>query len=298
MRRAFAVAILTSWLVLPSAAIELQIPRESPKASASLTVGITEVAVSYHRPAVKGRAVWGGLVPYGEVWRLGANNATALTFSDPVKVAGRDVPAGTYGFFAVPGPERWILILNKRPIQWGSYFYRSEEDVLRFEVTPEPGPMTEWMTFSLLPAGFGKASLTFQWEKLQFSVPIEVDVDKLVWAQYDAALLETNHDDWGVLLTAANYALERGQRLLEAKVWLDRSIALQESFWNYEAKAKLLHREGNTAEAMPLIEKAIELSKGKAPKAYTDGLEKTHKEWAASSPASAPAASNGQNPLK
>lgn len=294
MRRAVAVAILTSLLALPSFAIELQIPRESPKATASLTVGITEIALSYHQPAVKGRAIWGGLVPYGEVWRLGANNATALTFSDPVKLAGRDVPAGTYGFFAIPGPQRWTLILNKRPIQWGSYFYKPEEDLLRFEVTPEPAPMAEWMTFSLMPAGFGKASLTFTWEKLRFSVPIEVDVDKLVWAQYDSALLETRHEDWGVLLTAANYALERGQRLIEAKVWLDRSIALQESFWNYEAKAKLLHREGKSAEALPVIEKAIELSRGKAPKAYTEGLEKTHKEWAGSVPSSAPTASTGK----
>lgn len=292
MRRAVAVAILTSWLALPSAAIELQIPRESPKATTSLTVGITEIALSYHRPAVKGRAIWGDLVPYGEVWRLGANNATALTFSDPVKVAGRDVPAGTYGFFAVPGPEKWTLILNKRPIQWGSYFYKSEEDLLRFEVTPQPGPMTEWMTFSLLPGAFGQATLHFQWEKLQFSVPIEVDVDKLVWAQYDAALLETRHEDWGVLLTAANYALERGQRLLEAKVWIDRSIALQESFWNYETKARLLHRDGNSTDALPLIDKAIELSRGKAPKAYTEGLERTRKEWAATSAPAAPVASS------
>ncbi len=291
MRRAIAVAILTSLLSVPGFAIDLQIPRESPKATTSLTVGITEIALSYHRPAVKGRVVWDGLVPYGEVWRLGANNATALTFSDPVKLAGRDVPAGTYGFFAIPGPQRWTLILNKRPIQWGSYFYKPEEDVLRFEVTPEPGPMAEWMTFSLMPEGFGKASLTFQWEKLRFSVPIEVDVDKLVWAQYDAALLETRHDDWGVLLTAANFALERGQRLIEARVWIERSIALQESFWNYETKARLLHREGQAAEALPLIEKAIELSRGKAPKAYTDGLERTHKEWATAALSVAPAKS-------
>lgn len=292
MRRAVFIAILTSLLALPSAAIELQIPRESPKATASLTVGITEIALSYHRPAVKGRAVWGSLVPYGEVWRLGANNATALTFSDPVKLAGRDVPAGTYGFFAIPGPEKWTLILNKRPIQWGAYFYKPEEDLLRFEVTPQPGPMTEWMSLSLLPGGFGQASLHFQWEKLQFSVPIQVDVDKLVWAQYDAALLETRHEDWGVLLTAANYALERGQRLLEAKVWIDRSISLQESFWNYETKARLLHRDGNSAEALPLIDKAIELSRGKAPKSYTEGLEKTRKEWAVVAAPAAPAASS------
>jgi hypothetical protein len=295
MRRAVAVAILTSLLAaLPSFAIELQIPRESPKATTSLTVGITEIALSYHQPAVKGRAIWGGLVPYGEVWRLGANNATALTFSDPVKLAGRDIPAGTYGLFAIPGPQRWTLILNKRPIQWGSYSYKPEEDLLRFEVTPEPGPMAEWMTFSLMPAGFGKASLTFQWEKLRFSVPVEVDVDKLVWAQYDAALAETQSGDWGVLLTAANYALERGQRLEEARVWIDRSIALQESFWNYEAKAKLLRHDGKTAEALPLIEKAIALSRGKAPKAYTEGLERTHREWAGAAPAGAPVASTGK----
>lgn len=281
MRRAALIALSTLFFALPSFAIDLKVPRESPKASTSLTVGITDITLAYHRPAVKGRQIWGALVPYGEVWRLGANNATTLSFSDPVKLAGRDVAAGTYGFFAIPGPQSWTLILNKRPVQWGSFFYKPEEDVLRFEVKPEPGPMTEWMTFTLLPAGFGKANLSFRWEKLQFSVPVEVDVDKLVWAQYDAAIAETQSQDWGVLLTAANYALERGQRLEEAKTWVDLSISLQESFWNYEAKAKLLQREGRTAEALPLLEKAIELSRGKTPKGYTDGLEKLRKDWSA-----------------
>jgi tetratricopeptide (TPR) repeat protein len=236
---------------------------------------------------VKGRTIWGGLVPYGEVWRLGANNATTLTVTDPVKIAGHDVPAGSYGLFALPGKERWTLILSKRAVQWGAYFYKPEEDLLRFEVTPEPAPMTEWLTFTLLPASYGKTTVSFQWEKIHFSFPVEVDVDKVVWGQYDAALAETQGQDWGVLLTAANYALQREQRLEEARGWIDRSIALQESFWNYETKARLLKRDGKTAEALPLLDRAIELSRGKAPKGYTDGLEKTRQEWTSSPPASA-----------
>jgi hypothetical protein len=295
MRRALVGAVLAVLLAWPCAGIDLKVPRDSPKSIVGMTVGVTDVTLAFHRPAVKGRTIWGGLVPYGEVWRLGANNATTLTVSDPVKVAGHDIPAGSYGLFALPGKDRWTLILSKRPVQWGAFFYRPEEDLLRFEVTPEPGPMTEWLTFTILPAGFGKAAVTFQWEKLQFTFPIEVDVDKVVWSQYDAALAETQGQDWGVLLTAANYALQREQRLDEAHGWIDRSIALQESFWNYETKARLLKREGRTGEALVLLDRAIELSRGTAPKNYLDGLEKTRQEWTAPPPAT-PTSSGGSPP--
>jgi tetratricopeptide (TPR) repeat protein len=217
-------------------------------------------------------------VPYGQVWRLGANDATTIEFSDPVKVAGRDVPAGTYGLFAIPGPETWTIILNKRPKQWGAYFYKAEEDLLRFEVKPEPGPAAEWMTLTLNPVTREQATMDFAWEKLRFSIPLEFDVDGIVWAHYDAGLADPKAD-WAAYQTAAHYAFQRKQRLPEAMKWIDKSIALQESFWNYETKARLLHLEGKTAEAIPLLEKALALSRGKAPEGYQKGLEMDIEKW-------------------
>ena len=267
-----------AFLALAAAAQQLPIPRESPGATVRQNIGISSIEIAYHRPAVKGRKIWGGLVPYGEVWRLGANDATTLEISDAMKVAGHDVPAGKYGFFAIPGPEAWTLILNKRPQQWGAYFYKAEEDFLRFEVKPEAAPFTEWMTFDLYPEDRNRVRLGFAWEKLRFSIPIEADVDKIVWSRYDAALADPKAG-WDVYQAVAQYALLREQRLDEAMVWIDKSIALQESFWNYETKARLLHKAGKTREALPLLEKALALSRGKAPQGYQDGLERTRKEW-------------------
>jgi hypothetical protein len=282
MRNALAVAGL--FLFAATLRAELPMPWVSPGASIRQTVGITDIEILYHRPAVKGRKIWGGLVPYGEVWRLGANEATTLRFTDPVKVAGHDVPAGTYGFFAIPGPEKWTLILNKQAQQWGAYFYKPEQDLLRFEVTPASGPDTEWMTFTLSPEGWDKMSIGFAWEKVRWSIPVEVDVDGLVWSRYDAALADpkATADDY---LAVTKFALQRNQRLDEAMAWADKSLQMDPGFWQYEAKALLLHLKGRTEEALPLMAKAAELAKGRAPQAYIDGLEKTMAEWRAGLPA-------------
>lgn len=277
MRNA-ALFAASLFLGLAATAQELPIPRESPAATVRQGIGISSIEIAYHRPAVKGRAIWGGLVPYGQVWRLGANDATTLEISDPMKIAGRDVPADKYGLFAIPGPEAWTLILNKRAQQWGSYFYKAEEDLLRFEVKPEAGPFTEWMTLDIHPEDRDRLRIGFAWEKLRFSIPVEVDVDRIVWARYDKALADPKAG-WDVYQAAAQYAVQSGQRLDEAMAWVDKSISLQESFWNYETKARLLHKAGKTKEALPLLEKALALSRGKTPKGYQDGLETTKKEW-------------------
>lgn len=277
MRRTLAFAALTVFFSA-SLSAEMPVVWDSPRASVSQVIGITTLKIDYYRPAVKGRAIWGGLVPYGEVWRLGANEATRLEVTDPAKVAGKEVPAGTYGLFAIPGPETWTLILSRKPNQWGAYFYKPEDDLLRFEVKPEPGPFTEWMTVSLAPVGGDQVTVEIAWEKLRVSFPVAVDVDRLVWARYEAALADpkATADDY---LTVARYAQKREQRLDDAMAWIDKSIALEEGFWGHETKALLLYREGKSAEAIVHMEKALALSRGKAPQAYQEGLEKVLAEW-------------------
>lgn len=271
-----ALSLFASAVVSAQGA-QVPVPRASPAASVSLRVGTTDVEVKYHRPAVKGRKVWGGLVPYGEVWRLGANDATTVRFSDPVKVEGREVLAGTYALFAIPGPDSWTLILNKRAQQWGAYFYKESEDLLRFQVQPRTGPHTEWMSFAIAPATPESAVLEMAWETLRLPVRIDVDVPRIVWGNLDKAIAEKPDAD--SYLYAVNYALERGERLDEAMTWVDRSLALQEGFWGYEAKAKLLQRAGNVDEALPLLDKAIALARGKAPQGYITGLEEMKASW-------------------
>lgn len=168
-------------LLLAVASVSAQAPkvRQSPAASVSQDLGLTHVAITYHRPAVKGRVIWGGLVPYGKVWRAGANEATTITFSGPVKVAGHEVPAGTYAFFAIPDKDRWTLILDKSPKQWGAFSYKPSEDLLRFEATPEPAPMQEWLDYSIELTDQATATITLHWEKLAVSFPVSAEIPGL-----------------------------------------------------------------------------------------------------------------------
>jgi len=274
-------ALLLAALALaaaPSQAEEARLPQPSPAARAALTVGITDIEIVYHRPGVKGRQIWGGLVPWGEVWRLGANEATTISFSTAVQVEGHDVPAGTYGLFAIPGQDRWTLILNKQPKQWGAYFYKQEEDLLRFDVKPQPGPATEWMAFHMTPAGSDAATVEMAWDTLRVPFTVKADVERMVWEGLDRLLNGTPDAD--NYLSAVIYALQTGSRLDQAMGWVDKSLALQEtSFWGHEYKAKLLQREGKVEEAVQHLDKAMALAKGKAPQAYIDGLAKLKGEW-------------------
>ena len=168
-------------LLFAAAALSAQAPkvRQSPAASVSQDLGLTKVEISYHRPAVKGRVIWGGVVPYGQVWRAGANEATTITFSGPVKVAGHDVPGGTYALFAIPGKDRWTLILDKNPKQWGAFKYSQAEDLLRFDVTPAAAPMQEWLDYTMELADQATATVTLRWEKLAVSFPVTVEIPGL-----------------------------------------------------------------------------------------------------------------------
>jgi hypothetical protein len=261
---------------------QVRIPRVSPAASVSLDLGITNVRIDYHRPAVKGRVIWGGLVPYDAVWRMGANNATKLTVSGPFRVGGTELAAGSYALFAIPRADRWTILVNRKAEQWGAFSHDPKEDVARFDVVPRFGAAAvEWMSFTLTPAGEGKAIVELAWEKARVEFPIEVDVRKAVWSAIDAALAATPGDH-ATLLQAARYSAESGERVEEALRWIDAAMAAGESFWNYETKADLLHRLGRTAEALPLLDKAVELAgPAGAPQEYLDNVAKKKAAWIA-----------------
>ena len=182
-----------------------------------------------------------------------------------------------YGLFAIPGQDKWTLILNKKPKQWGAYFYKQEEDLLRFDVKPQTGPATEWMAFTMTPAPPDSAVIEMAWETLRVPFTVKVDVDRMVWNDLDKAL--AGKPDAEVYLTAVHYALDKGTRLDEAMTWTDKALGLQENFWAHEYKAKLLQRQGKVDEAVQHLDKAMTLAKGKAPQAYIDGLVKLKGEW-------------------
>ena len=148
-------------------------PRPSPKASVMQTIGTVEVTITYSRPAVKGRMIWGELVPYDKVWRAGANEATTFAVGQDVTVDGQKLPAGTYSLHAIPGKAEWTVIFNKDAKQWGSYSYDAAKDALRILVKPEAGEMKEWLTFSITPVAPDSGKVTLAWEKLRVSFTVK-----------------------------------------------------------------------------------------------------------------------------
>ncbi|MCH7722236.1 MAG: DUF2911 domain-containing protein [Bacteroidetes bacterium] len=148
--------------------------RISPKATVMQTVGLTDVRIDYSRPGVKGRVIWGGLVPYNKVWRAGADEATKITFANDVKINGKTLKAGSYSFFTIPTKNKWTLIFNYVADQWGAFEYNESEDALRIEVTPEAGNMQEWLAYTIIKTSDNSAVVKLEWEKLK--VPFIIDI--------------------------------------------------------------------------------------------------------------------------
>jgi hypothetical protein len=148
--------------------------RISPKAEVMQTVGFTDVSIVYSRPGVKGRTIWGKLVPYDAVWRAGANEATKITFSTDVTIEGKKLKKGSYSFFALPGKKEWTIIFNKVADQWGAFEYNESEDALRIKVKTENGVWQEWLAYTISKTSDTTAVIRLEWEKLK--VPFKVEV--------------------------------------------------------------------------------------------------------------------------
>jgi len=260
---------------------------ESPGATVSQALGLTEVTVKYHRPGVKGREIWGKLVPFGQVWRAGANEATTIAFSTPVKIGGKDVPAGTYGLFVLPASaQKWTVILSKNPEQWGAYFYKPDQDLLRVDVTPAAAPAREWLAYELEPTGKTTLTASLHWEKVRASFPIEIDVDGIYQAHLaeEIGKADAGNDakqKFAANFFAAKYWITRGEKLADAAKLLDKAEKATPSFWVFEWRARLYQKQGRLKEALALVDKAKEAAAGKAPKEYVAGLDALKAEWTA-----------------
>ncbi len=265
------------------AAAQIKIPQASPAAVVSQEIGISSVKITYHRPGVKGRAIWGGLVPWGQVWRLGANEATTIELSTAGKIGGKDIAAGKYALFAIPTEKEWTFIVSKGADQWGAFSHKDTDDVLRFTATPRTGDPAEYMQFTIMPNGPSGASVEMAWGKVRVSFPVEFGTNSLVWKGVDDAVVKVDPKDpkgWQTYLQAARYAVDSNQRLDDGLAWIDKAMAT-ESFWNYEVKAQLLHAKGRDKEAIPTMEKALELEKGKIPQEHIDDVQKMLDGWKA-----------------
>ena len=272
----------------------LRLPRASQKASVTQTVGVTDITITYSRPGVKGRTIWGDppagatgtatldeararpknapIVPYGHVWRTGANEATTFSVTDDVLVNGQKLAAGTYSLHTIPGKDEWTVIFNSDAGQWGSFTYDEKKDVLRVKAKPRPaGGNQEWLLFSIPEVTRDAAQVVLSWENVAVPFTVQVpNVEALMRARADAAIA-ANPTDWRLPLQVANvYAGD--SKWDEALRWADQSIKVKETFQNLAAKTNMLFNAGRKDEAFALGEKAV--AQGKADKVDTSGFEK------------------------
>ncbi len=271
-------------VLAPFAHAELKLPRVSQKATVMQAVGLTDVTIMYNRPGVKGRVIWGGLVPYGEVWRTGANEATSITLTEAIKINGQPLPAGTYSVHTIPTKTAWTVIFNKAVEQWGSYEYDTAKDALRIQVDPKSGAHQEWMTFSFVDVSTDAATVELAWEKLRIPFRIETDTTTQALANIKEAL-SGEVKDWETPYGAASFAFTaKLDNRTEAMKWIDQSIGLQENYWNLRLKASMLEQDGKRKDAVVIAEKAVKLGKdSKDPASEIAKTEKLIAEWKAGS---------------
>lgn len=274
-----AALVSAALLANASSAADLQLPRPSQKAQVMQTVGLTDVTINYSRPGVKGRTIWGELVPYDKVWRTGANEATSITFSTDVKVNGQLLAAGTYSFHTIPTKSDWTVIFNKKADQWGSYSYDEKEDALRVQVKAQPHEFTEWMEFSLPDIAVDKATVALDWEKLRVPFEIQVETIEHALASARAAMASLAPDDHQTAFRCASFAFQNNVAPDEARQWMDKSISIKETWLNLRVKADMLAKDGKTAEAIQFAEKAIAVGKTDAPADEIAKIEKQVAEW-------------------
>ncbi|HET9253220.1 MAG TPA: DUF2911 domain-containing protein [Candidatus Eisenbacteria bacterium] len=258
---------------------ELALPRVSPSATVTQTIGLTNLKVTYSRPGVKGRAIWGGLVPMNEVWRTGANEATTFETSDAITVAGQKLPAGSYSFFTIPANDEWTIVFSNAKGAWGSFDYSEKNDALRVKVKPGSAPHEEWMSFSfdnLTPTG---GELALRWEKVRVAIPIQVDVTEKALANSRAAVAAMKADDWRTPFRAAQYFFNVDQNVPEATQWAEKSVSIQQNYFNMSLLADMQMKAGKTKEAIATAEKAVQIGKADKDKPDTRPTEKKVAEW-------------------
>lgn len=246
---------LTAW-----AQTELKKPEASQAAKVSQRIGLTDIEISYHSPLTKGRTVWGDLVPYGKVWRAGANENTSISFSTDVKVGGKNLLAGTYGLHMITEKDAWTIIFSKNYYSWGSFFYTEAEDALRIKVTPQTCEMQDWLGYYFSNPTASSVTFELRWEKLRVPVMVEVDVPETVFQSMQKELVHINGFFWQGYNQAAAYCVSNNIHLDIAEKWLEKSISIQKNFTNLTTISKLKALQNNSTESEKLAKEAMDLA--------------------------------------
>jgi hypothetical protein len=238
----------------------LDLPRQSQRAQISQRIGITDVTISYHRPLVNERKVWGGLVPYGEVWRAGANENTTITFSGPVMIEGKPLDKGTYGLHMIPTADDWTVIFSKNSTSWGAFTYDQKEDALRVTVKSKAADMHNALTYDFDELNKDSAVAELEWEKVAVPFKISVDVHDAVQASLKKQLRNLSQYTWISWDDAANYLLGEKIALDDALTYANKSIENEDRYDNEITKSKALTALNRKDDAAMAQKRALELA--------------------------------------
>lgn len=279
---------------------QITTPRPSQKASVMQRIGVTDVTITYSRPGVKGRQIWGDplpeqkaqgeatldnqnerpkgapIVPWGHVWRAGANEATQFVVTDDVLINGQKLPAGSYSLHTIPTKTEWTIVFNGTANQWGSFNYDAAKDTLRVKVKPEwLQTSQEWLSYSFDPVTDDSAQVNIRWEKINVPFTVKVaDVGAITLLKLKSAVAEAKADDWRTPLQAGVYLVNNDNPAddQQGMAWIDQSIKVKETFQNLANKANALYKLGKKDEALAVADQAIQ--RGKADKVDTAAFEK------------------------
>lgn len=258
------------------AAAEVTLPTPSPRAHVAQTVGVTRISVDYSSPGVKGRKVFGTLVPFGEMWRTGADGATIIEFSTAATIAGQKIAAGRYAVFTIPGAKEWTIILNSDTALRGDRGYDKKKDAARFTVKSQKAPKRERLSFIFNDTSDDGTRLDLEWDDVRINMPIQVATHELAGASIDAHMAT----QWRPFANAARYLLDRNE-LDKALGAIDASIGIQQTWFNVWIKARVHAAKGDFKGAYPLAEKAYELGNMDSYFFWKADVEAALKDWKA-----------------
>ena len=256
----FCLLIAAVPSVSQAQSLVLDLPYPSQRAEISQRIGITDITIQYHRPLVKDRKIWDGLVPYGKVWRAGANENTTIAFSDPVLIEGKPLDKGTYGLHMIPNANEWTIIFSKNSTSWGSFTYDQAEDALRVTVKAKAADMHNALTYDFDQLQPDSAVVKLEWEKIAVPFKVSVDVHDVVLASLKKQLRSLSQYTWMSWDDAANYLLTEKIGLDKALSYADKSIENEDRYDNEITKSRILTALNRKDEAATAQKKALALA--------------------------------------
>ena len=236
----------------------LKLPRASQHALVSQRIGLTDITINYHRPLANGRQIWGKVVPYGQVWRAGANENTTITFTDPVTIEGQPLEKGTYGLHMIPGENEWTVIFSKDSNDWGSFTYKQDDDALRVKVKAQSTELHDALAYDFDDVKPDSTLVTMRWDKVAVPFKVQINVNDIVTASIHQQIHGMNQYYWEGWDDAAQYFLVNKFNLDEALKYEDLSIQNEERYDNLMNKSKVLDAMGRKQDADSFRAKALD----------------------------------------